>query len=127
MPTASFNLVPAEPFGAEELASFRRKLEGYPVYHERSDDLYVLFGTPEEQRETVALYSRKTTPTFDVECFVQLRPDKLLIHPGGDRGGMEHLREFVAWALDRGSHRLVRGGVEHSLESLLPPVSDLQL
>lgn len=124
---ASFNVVPEEPYSATDLEALREKLAGYPAYHEPTDDLYVVFGSPEERRETVALYSRKTTPTFDVECFVQLRSEKLLVHPGGERGGIENLRDFVQWVVGRGPHRLTRGGASFDLDQLLPPIGDLQL
>jgi hypothetical protein len=124
---ASFNLVPETPYSPEDLDALRARLSTYPTYHDAEDDLYVLFGSPEEQRETVALYSRKTTPTFDVECFVQLRREKLLVHPGGERGGMENLRDFVAWVLETHPHRLTRGGGEIPLDQALPPIADLRL
>lgn len=121
MPTpSSFNMVPQGPFRADEMEEIRAKLESYPAYHEPADDLYVLFGSLEEQRETVALYTRNTTPTFDLDSFVQLRPDKLLVHPGGDAGGVRHLREFVEWLVASRPVQLIQGGVIHDLEILLP-------
>lgn len=117
---ASFSLVPDEPLDAEGLSAYRAELESFPVYHEPADDLYVVFGTPEERTETVALYARQTTPTFEVESFVQLRPQRMLIHPGNEPGGVAHLRNFVVWALERGGHRLVRGERTLELDDVLP-------
>lgn len=127
MVAQSFDIVPNQPFSTEELAELRAQLETFPTYHESFDDLYVVFGTPEDQRETVALYTRKTTPTFDMECFVMVRAAKLRVHPGGDRSSIEHLREFTAWVSQRFAVQLQRAGTASSLDVLLPTVSDLKL
>ena len=123
---ASFNLVPNRPFTEEELDTLRARLGSFPVYHEPAHDLYVFFGSPEERRETVALYARATTPTFDVECFVQLRADKFFVHPGSEGGGRGYLREFLMEILSAGPHRLVRGEVVMALDEVLPPGEDLE-
>ena len=117
----SFDLVPSSPFNTEELSAIRAKLESYPTYYESAEDLYVLFGSGEERKETVALYIRSTVPTYDGDCVVQVRPNRLRIHPGGQSAGVTHLREFVTWALNRKPCRLLRAGAAENLDTLLPP------
>ena len=119
---ASFSMVPPEPLEAEELAAYRAHLERFPVYR-AEDDLFVVFGSAEEQSETVKLYARATTPTFDVESFVQLRPDRILVHPGTEGSGVENLHRFVTWALARAPHRLHRGQTTLTLEEAFPSSS----
>ncbi|MBX2812409.1 MAG: hypothetical protein KTR25_11390 [Myxococcales bacterium] len=123
----SFDLVPASPFSEAELNDIRAKLETYTMYYEEGDALYVLFGSAEEKRETIMLFTRATAPTYDAECVVQIRSDRLRIHPGGPSSALIYLRDFVAWTQARGPHQLVRAGKTATLDELLPPVADLSL
>lgn len=123
----SFDVVPASPFGEAELNNIRAKLETYPVYYEEGEALYILFGSAEEKRETTILFTRATAPTYDAECVVHIRPDRLRIHPGGPSSALVYLRSFVAWVLTTGPYQLVRASKPATLDELLPPVADLNL
>lgn len=127
MAPSSFELIPEAPFDAQGLEALRQRLASYPSYHDPVDDLYVIFGSPEERRETVALYSRATTPTFDVESFVQIRSARLFVHIGEEPEGRVHLRDFLDWLEERQPLKLVHGGEEHSLNEVLPPTDDVGL
>lgn len=118
----SFSLIPSKPFDEAALRRLEEGLSRYPTYHDPYDDLYVLFGNEEERRETVALYSRKTTPTFEVECFVQLRPDRLFLHPGEEGGGLAHLRTFALWVMAEHRVAVKFRNQTCQLDDVLPPV-----
>lgn len=126
-PPTAFDLVPASPFTGDNLSAIRAKLEGYPAYYEEGEALYVIFGSAEEKKETMVLFARATVPTYDAECVVQIRPERLRIYPGGPSSALIHLRDFVAWVLETGPCQIIRAGKPMQLDELLPPVADLDL
>ncbi|MEL6185352.1 MAG: hypothetical protein AAFU79_12075 [Myxococcota bacterium] len=118
----SFSLMPAAPFDEAARTRLEERLRSYPNYYDPYDDLYVLFGSEEERRETVALYRRETTPTFDVECFVQLRKDRLFLHPGEGGSALGHLRTFALWVMSEFRASVSYRNQSCRLDDVLPPV-----
>ncbi len=114
-----FYLVPANPFGEDDLKVIQQRLAEYPSYQVPGEPITILFASEIERKETVQLYTRSTSPIFDFDTFVHLAPSRLLLHLGENTDAHGNLREFVQWC-QRWPHHLERNGAEFPMDVLMP-------
>ncbi len=107
----------------ELLERIRKSLADLPAYHDAFEDQYVLFESEEERRDAVDAYVRTTTPTFEGETRVQLRPQRVELHLGVEPGARAHLDPWVRWLLEQCPLQIERGKTPVSAEALLAAIA----
>jgi GAF domain-containing protein len=118
-----FLLLPPSPLTPELLERVRASLAELPAYHDAFEDQYVLFESEDERRDAVDAYVRTTTPTFEGETRVQLRPQRVEVHLGVEPGARSHLATWIPWLLEQGPLQIERGKTPVSAEALLQAIS----